>query len=83
MNFMNAAMGFWNDGIDFYYGKTPNDSSGHCVFWESGPETSHLEADFPQAQRVNALERAPDKECASYRPTWKPSARRTICWRCN
>jgi hypothetical protein len=82
MNFMNAAMGFWNGGIDFYYGKAPDDSAGHCVFWESGPASSRLEPDYPQSGRVGALDRMRDKECNTYRPTWEPAERRTICWHC-
>ncbi len=82
MNFMNAAMGYWNGGIAFYYGRAPDESPGHCVFWEGGPVSEHLEPDYPQLARVRALDATTDHECTSYAPRWAPSTRRTLCWRC-
>ena len=82
MNFMNAANGFWNGGIAFYYGRPPDTARGHCVFWEGGPDSSHLEGAFPQEHKVRALDSYSGKTCTSYRPTWDPRMRRTLCWTC-
>lgn len=82
MNFMNAAFGFPNGGIHFYYGRAPREGAGYCDFWESGPPSTWLEGDFPQRQRRQSWNLSPDKQCVSYRAHWNPQIVRTLCWLC-
>jgi hypothetical protein len=82
MNFMNAAFGYFNGGIHFYWGRPAVEAPGYCVFWEGGAPASWLEASFPQDGRRARWERDPAKQCVSYHAHWKPELTRTLCWRC-
>jgi hypothetical protein len=82
-NFMNAAFGYWNEGIRFYWGgRQPRVERGYCVFWEGGPAASRLEASFPLEPLTIRLQQDPQHECASYPASWNPQVTRTICWLC-
>jgi hypothetical protein len=82
MNFMNAAFGFANGGIHFYYGRPPHEGAGYCDFWEGGSPSTWLEGDFPQRRRREDWNLQPDKQCVSYPASWNPSLIRTLCWFC-
>ena len=82
MNFMNAAFGYPNGGIHFYYGRPAIEAPGYCDFWESGPSSSWLEGDFPQRGRRARWEADPERTCVSYPKHWEPEHLRTLCWRC-
>lgn len=81
-NFMNSSLGYWNGGIDFYWGAPPAERPGYCVFWEGGPSESRLEAVFPQQRTCDRLSRDPRHTCVGYHPTWDPARIRTLCWLC-
>lgn len=82
MSFMNAAFGYYNDGIHFYYGRPAIEAPGHCTFWEGGTAANWLEPDFPQRGRRATWDRDPEKACIGYPAHWNPQIHRTLCWRC-
>jgi hypothetical protein len=82
MTFMNSEFGFPNGGIDFYMGKAPNSSPGHCVFWEWCEDQANcLEIGFRQRGRLQGLMND-EKSCVGYKPHWNPDGMRTLCWKC-
>jgi hypothetical protein len=84
MNFMNTSFGFWNGGIDFYWGKAPREGVGRCVFWERcRADLECLEPGWPQTWRVLALDANPATQCEAYTPAWNPARRRVLCWKCD
>lgn len=83
MNFMNAAFGFSNGGIQFYYGRPAREGAGYCDFWEAGPPATWLEADFPQRATRDRWNQSRDRQCVSYPAHWNPELIRTLCWICN
>jgi hypothetical protein len=80
--FMNEMLDYPNTNIAFYWGAPPDESSGHCVFWEGGPSQQWLEDGFPQRWRCDALARDRAHACVSYHPSWNPQGMRTLCWVC-
>jgi MFS family permease len=81
-NFMNAALGYYNGGRQFWEHRAPRQDPGYCVFWEGGvPYWPNDDSGYQLKRARELLEADSDKQCVSYRAHWE-RRQRTLCHRC-